>query len=256
MNEAQNLRYQALNGKVALITGGAKRVGAAMVRALHAHGAKVLIHCNRSTSAAKVLADELNQIRPDSATVTCLDLLEMTQLDSLIHDAQRTFGGLDILINNASTFYPTPVGEITLEHWRDLLGSNLQAPLFLSQAAAPILKQRAGLIINIVDIHGVRPLREYSTYSVAKAGLIMLTKSLARELAPSVRVNGIAPGPVMWPEDGLIDTEAQRKILSRTPLQRAGSPEDIAKAALFFAIDGPYVTGHIMPVDGGRSVGW
>lgn len=256
MNTVNDSRNHALKGKVALITGGGKRVGAAMVRRLHAHGAQVLVHCNRSMTAAEALTAELNAVRPDSAAVTRLDLLQIGKLDSLVKEAESIFGGLDILINNASTFYPTPVGEITLEHWQDLLGSNLQAPLFLSQAAAPLLQQREGLIINIVDIHGVRPLRQYSTYSIAKAGLIMLTKSLARELAPQVRVNGIAPGPVMWPEDGLIDTQAQQKILSRTPLRRAGSPEDIAQAALFFAIDAPYVTGHIMPVDGGRSVGW
>jgi pteridine reductase len=256
MNTVNDSRNHALKGKVALITGGGKRVGAAMVRMLHAHGAQVLVHCNRSMTAAEALTAELNAARPDSAAVTRLDLLQIDKLDSLVKEAQRIFGGLDILINNASTFYPTPVGEITLEHWQDLLGSNLQAPLFLSQAAAPLLQQREGLIINIVDIHGVRPLRQYSTYSIAKAGLIMLTKSLARELAPQVRVNGIAPGPVMWPEDGLIDAQAQQKILSRTPLRRAGSPQDIAQAALFFAIDAPYVTGHIMPVDGGRSVGW
>lgn len=256
MNEANSARSHALQGKTALITGGAKRVGAAMVRALHAHGANVMIHCNRSTAAADALAETLNGVRAASAAVTHLDLLEIERLGILVEDTQRIFGGLDILINNASTFYPTIVGQITLEHWRDLLGSNLQAPLFLSQAAAPELQRRQGLIINIVDIHGVRPLRDYSTYSIAKAGLIMLTKSMARELAPQVRVNGIAPGPVMWPEDGLIDNAAQQKILSRTPLRRAGSPEDIARAALFFAMDAPYVTGHIMPVDGGRSVGW
>ncbi len=256
MKPASSARSEALQGKTALVTGGARRVGAQIVRHLHAHGANVLIHCHRSTTAADELARTLNAVRANSAAVVSLDLLQIEQLGSLIEHAQRMFGGLDILVNNASTFYPTPIGHITLEHWRDLLGSNLQAPLFLSQAAAPELSRRQGLIINIVDIHGVRPLREYSTYSVAKAGLIMLTKSLARELAPQVRVNGIAPGPVMWPEDGLIDAAAQQKILARTPLQRAGSPEDIARAAVFFAIDAPYVTGHIMPVDGGRSVGW
>jgi pteridine reductase len=256
MSNTPSAPSQGLHGKTALVTGGAKRVGATMVRTLHAHGANVLIHCNRSTTEADALANTLNQLRPDSAAVVSLDLLEIEHLDTLVTTAQRIFGGLDILINNASTFYPTPVGQITLEHWRDLIGSNLQAPLFLSQAAAPELKRRHGLMINIVDIHGVRPLRDYPTYSVAKAGLIMLTKSMARELAPEVRVNGIAPGPVMWPEDGLIDAAAQQKILSRTPLKRAGSPEDIARAALFFAMDAPYVTGHIMPVDGGRSVGW
>lgn len=256
MNASDSARSSALQGKTALVTGGAKRVGAAIVRHLHALGANIVIHCNRSTDVAQALATTLNEKRAGSVATVSLDLLQIERLGMLVECAQKNFGGIDILVNNASTFYPTPLGQITLEHWHDLLGSNLQAPLFLSQHAAPVLAQRDGLIINIVDIHGVRPLRQYPTYSIAKAGLIMLTKSLARELAPKVRVNGIAPGPVMWPDDGLIDEAAQQKILSRTPLQRAGSPEDIARAAVFFAVDAPYVTGHIMPVDGGRSVGW
>lgn len=246
----------ALQGKTALVTGGARRVGAEIVRHLHAHGANVLIHCHRSTEAAELLAATLNESRADSASVISLDLLDIARLGTLVETCQRKFGGLDVLVNNASTFYPTPVGEITLAHWLDLVGSNLQAPLFLSQEAAPVLRERNGQIINIVDIHGMRPLGQYPVYSVAKAGLIMLTKALARELAPSIRVNGIAPGPVIWPEDGLLDESARERILARTPLKRPGSPADIARAAVFFAIGAPHVTGHVIPVDGGRSVGW
>ena len=160
-----------------------------------------------------------------------------------------------MLINNASTFFPTPVGDITEIDWDDLLGTNLKAPLFLSQAAAPALQERAGLIINIADIHGMRPLRRYPVYSVAKAGLIMLTKALARELGPQVRVNAVAPGPVMWPADGL-DAALQEKIISRTALKRPGSAAEVARACLFFASEAPYVTGQVIAVDGGRSIGW
>jgi pteridine reductase len=169
--------------------------------------------------------------------------------------AQQAFGGLDILVNNASTFYPTPVGDITEIDWDDLIGTNLRAPLFLAQAAAPLLHERAGLIINIADIHGLRPLRRYPVYSIAKGGLIMLTRALARELGPHVRVNAVAPGPVMWPEDGL-DEALQAKITQRTALKRTGSPEDVARVCLFFATGAPYVTGQILCVDGGRSIGW
>jgi pteridine reductase len=186
-------------------------------------------------------------------TVQC-DLLESAKLRPLVEHASAAFGGLDVLVNNASSFYPTAFGEITEQAWDDLVGSNLRAPLFLAQAAASELARSGGLILNIVDIHGMRPLRNYSVYSVAKAGLIMLTKSLARELAPQVRVNGIAPGPVLWPEDA--EPALKEKILASTPLARPGTVDDVARAALFFAAEAPYVTGQILAVDGGRSVGW
>lgn len=245
-----------LAGKVALITGAARRVGAEIARRFHAAGANVLVHCNRSLDEAERLVAQLEAKRAGSAAAVSLDLLETAKLGLLVETAQRRFGRLDILVNNASTFYPTPVGEITEAHWDDLLGSNLKAPLFLSQAAAPALRLARGLIINIVDIHGMRPLRRYPVYGAAKAGLIMLTRSLARELGPQVRVNGIAPGPVMWPEDGVADAALQQKIVERTLLKRTGSADDIARTALFFAADAPYVTGQILAVDGGRSVGW
>lgn len=248
--------HTSLSGKTALITGGARRVGAAIARALHGAGANIVIHCHRSMRDAQALATDLNALRAASASAVSLDLLATARLPELIEHAEQRFGGLDILVNNASTFYPTPIGEITEAHWDDLLGSNLKAPLFLSQAAAPAIKRSQGLILNIVDIHGLRPLRRYPVYVAAKAGLIMLTRSLARELGPEVRVNAIAPGPVMWPADGVADAALQAKIIDRTLLKRAGSAEDVARTALFFAADAPYITGQIMPVDGGRSVSW
>jgi pteridine reductase len=243
---------QTLQGKVVLITGGARRVGAAITRKLHEAGANVVIHYHRSAAEAHALSAELNAMRAMSTTTLGGDLLELKVLNSLVEATIARFGHLDILINNASTFYPTPVGEITAAHWDNLMGTNLRAPIFLSQAAAPHLKAREGLILNIADIHGIRPLRYHTVYSPAKAGLIMLTQSLARELAPQVRVNAIAPGPVQFPETGLTD-EMKQVIIDKTLLKRRGSPEDIARAALFFASEAPYITGQILAVDGGRS---
>lgn len=237
-----------------LITGGARRLGAAMARALHGAGARVMIHHRSSADAARALAAELNGLRADSAATIAADLNDLGALPGLVQATLAAFGRLDVLINNASTFYPTPVGEITPAQFDDLIGSNLRAPLFLSQAAALSLRATGGLILNMVDIHGLRPLKRHPVYSAAKAALAMLTQSLARELAPDVRVNGIAPGPVMWPE-GDMDAALQAKILERTALKRIGSPEDVARAALFFVRDAPYVTGQILPVDGGRTVG-
>ena len=244
-----------LHGKTALITGAARRVGAQIARALHGAGANVVLHYRSSAEDATRLAEELNAARPNSAALAECDLLDVAQVKNLPASAQQAFGGLDILVNNASTFYPTPVGDITEIDWDDLIGTNLRAPLFLAQAAAPLLHERAGLIINVADIHGLRPLRRYPVYSIAKAGVIMLTRALARELGPHVRVNAVAPGPVMWPEDGL-DEALQKKITQRTALKRPGSPEDVARVCLFFATGAPYVTGQILAVDGGRSIGW
>lgn len=226
-----------------------------MVRALHAAGANVIVHFRSSGEAAAELARELNESRPESARLLEGDLLDVEQLPSLAQAAAEAFGGLDILVNNASTFYPTPLGDITEIDWNDLIGTNLKAPLFLSQAAAAPLRISGGLILNIADIHGMRPLGRHPVYSIAKAGLIMLTKSLAREMGPQVRVNAIAPGPVMWPEDGM-DSHLKEAILDKTALKRPGSTDDVARAALFFASEAPYVTGQILAVDGGRSVGW
>lgn len=246
---------QPLEGKAVLITGAARRVGAVIARTLQAAGANVMLHYRNSEAEARALASELNALRGGSAAIVSGDLLDTKHIGDLVQATVKTFGQLDVLINNASTFYPTVVGEITEDHWNDLLGTNLKAPLFLAQAAAPALRLSHGLILNIADIHGMRPLRRYTTYSVAKAGLIMLTKSLARELAPHVRVNAIAPGPVMWPEQRA-NQALQKKIVERTQLKRPGSPEDVARAALFFCTAAPYVTAQILAVDGGRSVGW
>jgi len=244
---------ETLAGQVALVSGGGRRVGAEIVRYLHAAGASVAIHCYHSRAEAEALRAGLEAIRPGSAMVLQADLLEVEAFPGLIGEIVARFGRLDILVNNASSFYPTPMGEITPMAWADLVGTNLRAPLFLSQAAAPELRSARGLVMNIVDIHGLRPLPGYSVYSVAKAGLIHLTRSLARELAPSVRVNAIAPGPVMWPEAGM-DEAQQGEIIGRTLLGRAGEPADIARAVRYFAIDAPYVTGQVLAVDGGRSV--
>jgi pteridine reductase len=245
----------SLTGKTVMITGGARRIGATLARTLHGAGANIVLHYRRSAEEASALVKELNAARRGSAVLEQADLLEVGRYHKLIEAAVTAFGQLDVLINNASSFYPTEVGEISEADWNDLVGTNLKAPLFLSQAAAPALHLTAGLILNLADIHGMRPLRRYTTYCVAKAGLIMLTKSLARELGPHVRVNAIAPGPVMWPED-VTDKALQKKIIERTALKRAGSPDEVARAALFFCTEAPYVTGQILAVDGGRSVGW
>jgi pteridine reductase len=245
----------ALTGKSVLVTGAARRIGAAIARALHAAGANLVLHYRSSADDAAALAHELNGLRSASAATAECDLLDAAQLPQLVKTAAAAFGGLDVLINNASTFYPTPVGDITAIDWDDLIGTNLKAPLFLAQAAAPLLHSSQGLILNVADIHGLKPLRRYPVYSIAKAGLIMLTRSLARELGPHVRVNAVAPGPVMWPEDGLDDV-LKEKIVARTALKRIGSAEDVARACLFFATEAPYVTGQVLAVDGGRSIGW
>lgn len=243
-----------MHGKVVLITGGARRVGAASARLLHAAGASLMVHYRSSATEARALQAELNALRPDSVALIQADLLDIGGLPALVNQTVATFGGLDVLLNNASSFYPTPVGTIQEKDWVDLMGSNLKAPLFLSQAAAPELKKRRGCIINITDIHADRPMKSYVVYSVAKAGLVGLTKSMARELAPEVRVNGIAPGPIMWPEnDSNFDEVSRQRIVSHTMLKRAGDPNDIARAVRFFAMESGFVTGQILAVDGGRS---
>lgn len=244
-----------LAGKSVLITGAARRVGATIACALHSEGANLLIHHRASGAAAAELAASLNAVRSGSAAIAQAELRDVAALAALVKRAVSEFGQLDILVNNASSFYPTPVGEITATYWDELIGSNLKAPLFLSQAAMPELRRTHGLIVNIVDIHALRPLKHYTVYCIAKAGLAMLTRSLARELGPEVRVNGVAPGPVLWPEDE-IDPALKEDIIARTALKRAGSPEDVAHAVVFFAKDAPYVTGQILCVDGGRSIGW
>jgi pteridine reductase len=243
-----------LQDKVALITGGAKRVGAATARRLHAAGANILLHFKSSRAEAEALQTELNALRPDSVALVQADLLDIAGLPEIIRSCVNQFGRLDALVNNASSFSPTPIGEITLANWDDLIGSNLKAPLFLSQAAAPHLRKASGCIVNITDIHAERPLKNYVVYSVAKAGLVGLTKSLARELGPEVRVNGVAPGPILWPDDNSFDAVARQRVISHTLLRRVGEPDDLARAIYFLIAEAPYVTGQILAVDGGRSV--
>ncbi len=242
-----------LTGQCVLITGGAKRVGAAIARELHGAGANLVVHYRGSAEAALGLAAELEGQRAGSVATVAADLLDVAALPALVDAALARFGRLDVLVNNASSFYPTPVGSITLAQWDDLLGTNLRAPLFLAQAAAPALRAAQGSILNLIDIHALRPLRRHPVYCAAKAGLAMLTRALARELGPEVRVNGIAPGPVLWPETAL-EESLKAEIIGRTALKRIGSPRDVARTALFLTAHAPYVTGQIIAVDGGRSI--
>jgi pteridine reductase len=243
----------SLEGKTALVTGGARRVGAAIARRLHAAGANVVLHYRDSATDADKLAAELNAQRAKSASTVKAELLAPIAPRALVAAALESFGRLDVLVNNASSFFPVEVGAIEASHFEELIGSNLRAPLFISQEAAPHLAEARGAIVNIVDIHAERPLRGYAVYSVAKAGLAALTRSLALELAPAVRVNGVAPGAIAWPEDGQLEAEERQRIIRTTPLGRTGTPEDIAQAVHFFAC-APYVTGQILSVDGGRSI--
>jgi pteridine reductase len=240
--------------KTVLITGGAKRVGAAICRRLHAAGANLMLHYRASAGEARLLQAELNHARPDSVSLIQADLLDLNKLPSVVEQTLQAFGRLDALINNASTFFPTPVGEITEAAWADLIGTNLQVPLFLAQAAAPALKKAQGAIVNLSDIHAERPLKNYVVYSIAKAGLEGLTRSLARELAPEVRVNAVAPGPILWPEDESFDELSRQRIISHTPLKREGTPDDIARAVHFLLADANYITGETINVDGGRNM--
>jgi pteridine reductase len=250
-----NATTQSLDDMWALITGAGKRIGAAIARTLHAAGANIAVHYFRSSAPADELVAELNAARPDSALAFGADLRDIAPLEQLVGNVVAAAGRLDILINNASSFYPTEIGTITEENWQDLVHSNLKAPLFLAQAALPHLKAANGSIVNIVDIHARRPLRHYHVYGAAKAGLAMLTRSLARDLAPEVRVNGVSPGAILWPEDGMSD-RVKQNIIARIPLGRPGGPEDIAGTVLFLVRDAPYITGQIIAVDGGRSIGW
>ena len=243
-----------MHDQVVLITGGGKRVGAAICRRLHAAGAKLMLHYRTSAGEARLLQAELNHARADSVALIQADLLDVAKLPAMVEQTLQTFGRLDGLVNNASSFFQTPVGAITPGSWNDLIGTNLQAPLFLSQAAAPALRKAQGAIVNITDIHAERPLKNYVVYSVAKAGLVGLTRSLARELAPDVRVNAVAPGAILWPDDESFDELSRARIISHTPLKREGTPEDIARAVHFLLAEASYVTGETLNVDGGRHI--
>jgi pteridine reductase len=245
----------ALEGKSVLVTGGAKRVGAAICRRLHAAGADLAVHYRASAAEARALEAELCARRAGSAVLVQADLLKVSALGALVRECVRAHGRLDALVNNASSFYATPIGEVTEKTWDDLIGTNLKAPLFLAQAAAKELKKTHGCIVNIVDIHAELPMKNYVVYNAAKGGLAALTRSLARELGPEVRVNGVAPGAILWPEQGEWQDEVSRqRIISQTALRRVGEPDDIARAVEFLIANAPYVTGQILAVDGGRSV--
>lgn len=241
--------------KVAFITGGAKRVGAAICRKLHSEGFNLMVHYNSSVNEARALQAELNLQRPQSVAIIQGDLLNTAAIPNLITETVRHFKRLDVLINNASTYYASEIGEIDEAKWHDLIGSNLKAPLFLSQAAAPELRKNHGCIVNITDMHIERPKKGYIIYSVAKAGLVTLTKSLAHELSPEVRVNAVAPGPVQWPESNpQFNDVYKQRVINQTLLKRVGEAEDVAKAVKFLISDAPFITGHILAVDGGRSL--
>jgi pteridine reductase len=239
--------------KNVLITGAARRIGAACARRLHQEGCHVIVHYKSSEREALELCSELNRSRPDSASVLQADLLGMEQLKGVADRAQKISGGIDVLINNASVFYSTPFGEVSEAQWDELLGSNLKAPFFLAQALGGTLTARRGCIVNIVDIHAERGLPGFSVYSLAKAGLAAMTRVLAKEMGPEVRVNGVAPGAIIWPEQGLSD-QKKEEILQHLALKRSGEPDDIAKAVLFLIRDADYMTGQILTVDGGRTL--
>ena len=240
------------SGPVALITGAAKRIGAAMATRLHSEGFRVIIHYGHSKDDAHTLAQKLNDIRPESATCLQANLCDSEDVKALSVKAVNVWGQLDVLVNNASSFYPTPIGSISEEDWLSLVGSNVKGALFLSQALAPALRKAKGCIVNMVDMHIDRPLPKHSVYLLAKSGLASLTQSLAIDLAPDIRVNGIGPGAILWPEREMEDDEKD-KLLSSIPLGELGKPEDIAKT-LSFLISASYVTGQIIFVDGGRSL--
>jgi pteridine reductase len=243
-----------MNPPVVLVTGAAKRVGAQIARTLHAAGANVVVHHRGSAAEAEALESELNAAREKSALAHRCDLADVAALPGLIDAALAHFGRLDALVNNASSFFPTPLGSIGAAAWDDLIGSNLKGPLFLSQAAAPHLEKTRGCIVNITDIHAERPLKGYPLYSAAKAGLLGLTRALAIELGPAVRVNAVAPGAIAWPENDTDFPAAERAaIIDHTLLKRVGAPEDIARTVKFLIFDALYITGQVINVDGGRT---
>ncbi len=238
---------------VALVTGAGRRIGAAIATALHGRGCEVLLHYRGSEPETAALAASLNDQRPGSAHTVQGDLSAPDGPERIAAQARKFATRLDVLVNNASRFYPTPVGDVSGDTWKDLMGSNLRGPFFLSQALLPELRESRGAIVNIVDIHAERPMRGHAVYCMAKAGLVMMTRSLARELGPEIRVNAVAPGAILWPEDEPSE-EVKESILGRTALQRLGAPADIAGAVAYLALDAPYVTGQVLAVDGGRSL--
>lgn len=239
--------------KTALVTGAAARIGASICKTLHGRGCDVLLHYNSNQDAAQQLADELNRQRDGSVTIAQADLSSPAGVESLAGQCRSVFGNLDILVNNASRFYPSEVGDTRAWQWDDLMNSNLRGPFFLVQALLDELRTAGGSVINIVDIHADRPMPRHAVYCMSKAGLAMMTKALAAELGPAIRVNGVAPGAILWPENAP-DSAEKQAILGATALGRIGAPGDIASAVAYLALDAPYVTGQILAVDGGRSL--
>jgi len=240
------------NNPVVLITGSAHRIGACIARHLHQQDYRVIIHYHSSAETAQNLIDELNQLRADSADMLKANLSEPEEIEQLSTRAIKCFGQLDVLVNNASRFFPTPMGDVTLTQWENLVNTNLRAPFFLTQALQQELKRSHGCVINITDVYGHRPLNNHPVYSMTKAGLIMLTKSLSKEMGPEVRVNAVSPGAIIWPDNDLSDVR-KREILDSTSLQRIGGPDDIAETVAFLA-RADYVTGQVIAVDGGRLI--
>lgn len=245
---------QKMETHVALITGGVKRIGATIAQQLHSAGFNLALHYRHSEKQALALQATLQAQRPESVLLLQAELLHVAKLSRLIEKTVANYGRLDVLVNNASSFFPTPLGQVKEAQWDDLLGTNLKAPFFLSQAAFPYLQAAQGCIINIIDIYAKQALKSYPVYSIAKAGLMMLTQALAHELGPTVRVNAIAPGAILWPEGQTLDEVAQKRFLSKIALKRLGSPQDIAKAVIFLVNDANYMTGQVITVDGGRTL--
>ena len=243
----------SLTDKVALITGGSRRLGAATARTLHARGMRLVIHYRDSADEAEALRAELCALRPDSVLLIRGDLSEIAKVKNLVREAASSMGGLHALINNAALFFPTPIRSATEDEWDALMHTNLKAPFFLAQAAAPYLARDGGCIVNIADIYADRPLEDHPIYNASKAGVVSLTRSLARDLAPEIRVNAVAPGAILWPEHGMDELSKQR-LISRIPLRQAGDPDDIARTVMFLIADAPYITGQVIAVDGGRTV--
>jgi pteridine reductase len=250
------------NAPVALITGSSQRIGAAVARHLHAQGYNIVIHCHRSVAQAEMICAQLNAQRENSCRWLCADLNQHDDVMKLADFALACWSRMDVLINNASSYFPTPLGSATDSQWNELFGSNLKAPFFLSQALVPALKKSQGVIINMCDVHAIRPLINHTIYCAAKAGLIMLTQALAKDLAPLVRVNGIAPGAILWPNSaGQAESQStsamssqQAEKIAAIPLEKIGEPSDIVKAIWFLIHDAPYITGQILPIDGGRTL--
>jgi pteridine reductase len=242
--------------RVALVTGAARRIGAEIAKTLHDNGFNIALHCHHSKIAAKKLSQQFNAKRPGSSIIISADLCQTAKLKNLIAATLKGLGRLDLLVNNASRFYRTKLGHVKESEWNDLLNTNLKAPFFLAQAAALTLKKHKGAIINITDIHGERPMRDYAAYCISKAGLVMLTKTLAKEWGPEIRVNAIAPGGgIDMPEGAnVLAPKVKQKMIERTALKRLGSPRDIANAVLYLATQADYITGQVLSVDGGRSL--